>query len=131
MAADGVFPRWFAGSAERSGVPARSILLQSAWVSVLVVTGTFETLVLYATFVLIVFTALAVSSVLVLRRRQPELHRPYRAWAYPCTPLAFLLVSGAILWAALQLRPTESFLGVVTVLAGVPLYFWWRRREPR
>jgi APA family basic amino acid/polyamine antiporter len=127
MAMDRVFPSWFAATSERTGVPARSIILQSLWISFLVVTGTFETLVLYATFVLIVFTTLAVSAVIVLRRRRPDLHRPYRTWGYPWVPAAYVLVSIAILWAALNLRPTESLLGLVTVAAGVLLYLLWRR----
>ncbi len=131
MAQDHVFPRWFAGSSARGGVPARSIFLQSAWTSVLIVSGTFESLVLYATFVLIVFTAVAVSAVFVLRRRVPELERPYRVWGYPWTPALYLLISIAILWAALQLRPVESLLGVATVLAGIPFFLWWSRGTGR
>jgi APA family basic amino acid/polyamine antiporter len=127
MAQDRVFPLWFARTSTTSGVPARSILLQSAWTSVLIVSGTFESLVLYATFVLVVFTAVAVSVVFVLRRRAPELERPYRVWGYPWTPALYLLISVAILWAALQLRPVESLWGIATVLAGIPFYFWWSR----
>jgi APA family basic amino acid/polyamine antiporter len=127
MAQDRVFPRWFAGSSTTSGVPVRSILLQSAWASVLIMSGTFESLVLYATFVLVLFTAVAVSAVFVLRHRAPELERPYRVWGYPWTPALYLLISVAILWAALQLRPVESLWGIATVLAGIPFYFWWSR----
>ena len=77
---------------------------------------------------LIFFTALAVSSVLNLRLRQPDLKRPYHAWAYPWGSVAYLALSGAILWAALQIRPTESLWGIATVVAGIPAYFWlpWR-----
>lgn len=127
MAQDRVFPRWFAGSSAKSGVPARSIFLQSAWTSVLIISGTFETLVLYATFVLVLFTAVAVSAVFAIRRRMPDLERPYRVWGYPWTPGLYLLISIAILWAALQLRPVESLLGTATVLAGIPFYAWWSR----
>lgn len=128
MALDRVFPRWFAARSERSGVPARSIVLQSVWVSVLVVTGTFETLVLYATFVLVLFGALAVAAVFALRIRRPEMKRPYRTWGYPVAPALYLLLSGAILWAALRIRPTESLLGLATVALGIPFFYWWRRR---
>lgn len=126
MARDGVFPYLFAASSERSGIPVRSILLQSVWISALVLSGTFEALVLYATFVLILFAAIAVSSLLVLRRTRPELPRPYRAFGYPVTPLVYLAVSIAILWASLRLRPTESLLGIATVAAGLPFYSVWR-----
>jgi len=127
MARDGVFPRWFASASARN-VPARSMVLQSAWISLLVLTGTFEALVLYATFVLILFAGLAVSAVLVLRRTRPDLPRPYKAWGYPVAPVIYLLVSLLILWSALRLRPTESLLGLATVAAGIPFYFLWRRK---
>ncbi len=127
MALDGVFPRWFATTAP-NGVPLRSILLQSLWISVLVVTGTFETLVLYATFVLVLFAALAVLAVIVLRRKRPALDRPYRTWGYPWTTALYLAFSVAILWSALRLRPTESLLGLATVAAGIPFYLVWKRR---
>ncbi|MCL7960299.1 MAG: APC family permease [marine benthic group bacterium] len=129
MAVDGLFPRAIGRTASRSGVPRNAIVLQGVWITVLVVSGTFETLVLYATFVLIFFSALAVSSVFVLRLRRPDLPRPYRVWAYPWIPAAYLLVSVAILWAALQIRPTESLWGVATVAAGIPVYLWMARSD--
>lgn len=130
MAVDRVLPSWFAGEAARGGVPRRSIVLQSLWVSVLVVTGTFETLVLYATFVLVLFGALAVSAVFALRARRPEMERPYRTWGYPTVPALYLVLSAAILWAGLRIRTTESLLGLATVAAGIPFFHWWRRRGP-
>ena len=131
MARDGVFPYLFAASSERSGIPARSMVLQSLWISVLVLSGTFQALVLYATFVLILFAGIAVSSVIVLRHKRPDLPRPYRAWGYPVTPVLYLLLSLAILWSALRLRPTESLLGVATVAAGLPLYYVWKLQAQR
>lgn len=127
MARDGVFPAYFARTGAQSHAPVGSIVLQSAWVSVLVVTGSFEALVRYATFALIAFAGLAVAAVIVMRRRAPDHPRPYRVPGYPWTPVVFLIVSAAILVAALQLSPRESLLGVVTILAGIPLYFLWRR----
>jgi APA family basic amino acid/polyamine antiporter len=129
MALDGLFPRAIGRTASRSGVPRNSMILQGIWITVLVLSGTFETLVLYATFVLIFFSALAVSSVFVLRVRRPDLERPYRVWAYPWVPGAYVAFSLAILWAALQLRPTESLWGIVTVAAGAPVYWWMKRRS--
>lgn len=128
MALDGVFPKAIARTAPSAGVPRNAIVLQGIWITVLVLSGTFETLVLYATFVLIFFSALAVSSVFVLRLRRPHLPRPYRVWAYPWVPAAYVALSFAILWAALQIRPTESLWGVATVAAGVPVYMWMSRR---
>ncbi len=128
MADDKVFPAIFSKTSPRSGAPTHSILLQSGWASVLVLTGGFETLVLYAGFVLIVFTALSVGAVIVLRWKEAELQRPYQAKGYPLVPAAYLLLSLAIMWAALATRPSESLLGIITVLAGIPFYFLWKNR---
>lgn len=131
MAQDGVFPRYFAGTGERSHVPVRSIVLQSAWISVLVLWGEFETLVAFASFVLIVFAALAVLAVPVLRRREPGLVRPFRATWYPWTQVAYLALSVGVAWASVRIRTQESLLGVATVLAGLPFYLYWRRSQRR
>ncbi len=131
MAQDGVFPVTFARTTVSAAAPARSILLQSAWVSILVLTGTFEKLVLYAGFVLVVFTGLAVAAVIVLRIRRPDLRGAYRVRLYPFVPALFLVVSLAVMWASFKVRPTESLLGVATVVAGIPFYYYWKHRSGR
>ena len=77
------------------------------------------------------FSSLAVASVVVLRWKRPQLPRPFRVPFYPWTPLLFVGFSAWILAYTLQERPYESGLGILTVLAGLPLYFYWRRRSPR
>jgi len=129
MAEDGVFPKMFGGTTASGGAPARSIFLQSVWISVLVISGGFESLVIFAGSALIVFTALAVAAVPVLRRRSPDLPRPYRVAAYPIPHVLFLIISAAVMWASFTIRPMESLLGVATVLVGVPFFYLWRRPE--
>jgi APA family basic amino acid/polyamine antiporter len=131
MARDGIFPAMFARTAGASGTPVRSIVLQSLWVSVLILFGGFEKLVIYACSVLILFAALAAGAVLVLRVKRPDLARPYRVAPYPLMPLAYIAISVAVLWAAFNVRPTESLLGMATVLAGVPFYVYWALRAAR
>ncbi|MBI3933700.1 MAG: amino acid permease [Acidobacteria bacterium] len=127
MAVDGLFPKKLAGVHAQFQSPAASIVFQSAWTSVLILTGTFEQLIVYSGFVLVLFSSLAVASVMVLRWRRPELHLPYRVPLYPYTPLVFVGFSLWILLFTLQGRPMESLLGIATVLLGLPLYFYWRR----
>jgi APA family basic amino acid/polyamine antiporter len=127
MASDGLFPRKLAGLHSQYQSPASSILSQSAWTSVLILTGTFEQLIVYSGFVLVFFSALAVASVMVLRWRRPELRLPFRVPLYPYTPLVFVAFSAWILLYTLQGRPAESLLGIATVLLGLPLYYYWRR----
>jgi APA family basic amino acid/polyamine antiporter len=125
MACDGVIPAVFSETAGESGTPKKAIFLQSVWASVLILSGTFEKLVIYSGVVLAIFNALAVGALVILRRRSPELARPYRVPLYPFVPAAYVAASVVIvIYAALE-RPTEAALGVATVLAGVPLYFLW------
>ncbi|MBI4460754.1 MAG: amino acid permease [Acidobacteria bacterium] len=127
MATDGLFPKKLAGVHAHYQSPATSIVSQSLWASVLILSGTFEQLIVYSGFVLVFFSLLAVAAVIVLRWRHPELPRPFRVPFYPYTPLVFVAFSLWILFYTLQGRPTESLLGIATVLLGLPLYYYWRR----
>jgi APA family basic amino acid/polyamine antiporter len=129
MAKDGLFFK-SAGTihpAYRS--PSASILWQAAWVSVLILSSAFEPLIVYSGFVLVLFSSMAVAAVVVLRARFPERPRPFRVPFYPWTPLIFIVFSLWILTYTLQARPVESASGVATVLAGLPLYFYWSRKR--
>ncbi|GIW54491.1 MAG: hypothetical protein KatS3mg082_0895 [Nitrospiraceae bacterium] len=126
MARDGAFASWLAALDRTTGAPVRAILLQSGWASLLILTGTFEQLVIYGGLVLAVFTAFTVGALIVLRRRQPDLPRPYRVPLYPALPGLLVTLSLIIVGYSLIQRPIESALGVATVLAGIPLYFVWR-----
>jgi APA family basic amino acid/polyamine antiporter len=130
MADDGVVPRGL-GDHSRAGAPTRALLVQAVWITFLLLTGTFEQLVVYGGFAIAVFGALAVACVFVLRRRQPDRTRPFRVPGYPWVPASFVL---ATLWIAghvLVERPGEALLSLATVAAGLPLYALWRRRPPR
>ena len=127
MARDGLIPSVFGNTARAQGTPVNAILLQSMWASALIVMGSFEQLVIYSGTVVVIFSALAVAAVVVLRRKQPDLPRPYRTPYYPFVPGFFVLASTIIVGIALYERPWEGGLGVATVLAGTPLYLLWRR----
>ncbi len=127
MAQDGGLPRVFARS--RDGLtPTWSLALQSVWVTALVLTGTFEALIVYSGVALALFSAFTVASVLVLRVREPDLPRPYRVGLYPWVPLLYVGAALLIVGYGLLERPVEASLAAATILAGIPLYYWWRRR---
>ena len=105
------------------GSPARAVLLQGALALAFVLTDSFDGVLTYAGFTLTLFTFLAVLGVIVLRRREPELPRPYRVWAYPWTPLFF---AGFSLWSLLVVirdRPMEAVGGAVTL--GIAALLTW------
>jgi basic amino acid/polyamine antiporter, APA family len=135
MARDGVFFGSFAVVHPTFGTPARAMVLQAAWASLLIVFfGVFERLVLYTGFALTVFTALAVASVIVLRVRRAGLPRPFRVPGYPWLPAGYVAVSALIVGYTVVNRPTEAVLGILTVAAGAPLYFagrFWDRESLR
>jgi APA family basic amino acid/polyamine antiporter len=127
MASDRVFFSWAAEVHPRFHTPGSALLLQAAWASVLILSGTFEQLLTYATVAIVFFSALTVSAVFVLRQRQPDLPRPYRVWGYPWLPALYVLGSAGIFVNALWGRPVECLIGVGLCVAGVPAYRWWRR----
>ena len=127
MARDGLIPSLFAETPGMDRTPIHAILLQSLWASVLILSGSFERLVVYSGTVLMIFSALAVGAMPLLRRQEPNLPRPYRTPFYPFVPGFYLLVSTVIVGSALYERPVEGCLGIATVLAGTPLYLLWRR----
>ena len=112
-----------------AGIPVRAMLLQTGLTLFFILTSTFDKVLVYAGFVLSLFTFLTVLGLFILRWRQPALPRPYRAWGYPITPLLFLGLSGWTLWFILRDKPTESLYGLATVLFGLVFYFLSRARK--
>jgi APA family basic amino acid/polyamine antiporter len=131
MAQDGLFFRRLAEVSPRFGTPALAIVASSAWAALLAATGTFEQLLTYVVFVGWIFYALGAMSVFVYRRRQPDLHRPFRVPGYPVTPLLFVAASGAIVLNTFFTQPGRALTGLAVVLLGTPAYLLWRRRSTR
>ncbi|HEX2021624.1 MAG TPA: amino acid permease [Candidatus Thermoplasmatota archaeon] len=136
MARDGVFPRRVE-RISRWGTPAWSIVLQSAISVALVLVPPigdrplFSTLLDYIVFDSFVFYALGAAAVIVLRRRRPELARPYKVPLYPWVPLVFVLGSVAFLLNTLLTRPLEALGGLAIIAAGLPVYFLSARAGTR
>ena len=112
-----------------SGIPIYATLAQTAIVAVLIRTGTFRTVLTYVQFTITLCSALAVLGVFVLRRREPDLPRPVRAWGYPFTPIIFLAVNGWMLWNVLLQSPLESLAGLGTLLAGLIVFHFSQRKS--
>jgi APA family basic amino acid/polyamine antiporter len=119
------------GRKNRHGIPTNAIILQLLIVNLLLLTRSFELVVVYIQFSLLLCSLLAVLGVIVLRSTQPSLPRPYRVWAYPLPPLAF---AGVTIWMMIYLlrsNPIESFSALATMLIGFALYFCAGKRFRR
>jgi APA family basic amino acid/polyamine antiporter len=127
MARDGALPAALAGQ-RAGGPPVRALVLQSGFATLLLASGSFESLVVWGGITLALSSALAVVAVLWLRAREPALARPYRATGYPWTPLAFVLGALLVVGHAALERPVEVGWALATVAAGVPLYHIGRKR---
>lgn len=111
----------------RIAVPARAIVTESLWASLLILRGTFEQLLVYSGLVLSLFMALTLSTIFRLHCTQVADFRQYRTPLYPFLPAALIIGAVSLVIYSLTLRPAESLCGMVTVLSGIPLYYFWRR----
>jgi APA family basic amino acid/polyamine antiporter len=128
MAEDGLFFRGVARIHPKHRTPSGSLVAQGVWASLLTLSGTYEQLYTYVIVASFLFHAATGAAVIVLRRRRPELPRPYRVWGYPVVPVLFVLTSMIFVVSAFVEKPVESVLGFVAVALGLPVYAWWRRR---
>ncbi|MBF9142372.1 APC family permease [Hymenobacter properus] len=113
----------FLAPKSRAGIPVRALLLQTVITLAFILKPSFQGVLVYAGFVLNLFTFLTVLGLFIFRWRQPHAPRPYRAWGYPVTPLLFLALSGWTLFFILRDKPWESFYGLATLLVGALVYF--------
>lgn len=127
QARDGLFFRRFGAVHPRHQTPGFAIVAQGLWAFVLLLTGSYETLLDYALFALWLSYGLMVAGVIVLRRTHPDLPRPYRMWGYPVTPVLFLAITAWFLANTLLTRPKPALAGLALIAAGVPIYFFWTR----
>ncbi|ACK68646.1 amino acid permease-associated region [Gloeothece citriformis PCC 7424] len=107
----------------RHGVPAYAIWFQLAIILILLISSSFEKVVTYLEFTLILSSFITVLGVFVSRFRFPELSRPYKTWGYPITPLIFLGISAWMLYFCFQDKPVESLAGLGTIFLGLPVYY--------
>jgi APA family basic amino acid/polyamine antiporter len=142
MARDGLFFK-ATGSLNSRSVPAMGLVLQCIWTCLLVLPRTrsvdangapqygnlYSTLLDYVIFAVLIFYVLTIIGIFVLRRKQPNTERPYRAFGYPVVPALYILAATAISLVLLLYKTKTSWPGLAIVLAGVPVYFLWKRNS--
>jgi APA family basic amino acid/polyamine antiporter len=131
MARDGLFFRWCAAVHPRFRTPYLALVVQGAWSVFLVLLAGYEELFTFTIFAAWIFYALTALGVIVLRRKLPDLPRPYRVPAYPWVPILFVLAAGLFIANTLVEKPVEAGWGCVLVALGVPVYLIWKRTGRR
>ena len=131
MAQDGVITPWLAHRDTETGVPMRAILFQTLWASALIISGTFEQLVIYSGMVLAFFMGLTLSAIFPLRSRSQEARCAYRSPWYPALPALLVFGATLVVGSSSVQRPVEALYGVATIAAGLPFYFYWKRKNAR
>jgi basic amino acid/polyamine antiporter, APA family len=128
MAEDRLFFRRIAAVHPRYGTPHAAIVLTATLAIGFLVVRTFEQLIEIFILGTLPFLALAAGAVIVLRRRLPEVERPYRTPGYPIVPVLFIVATAGLLFNSLVQRPGPTIASFAAILAGVPIYYLWRRR---
>ena len=129
MAKDGQFFRWAGQVSPKYAVPVTSLLVQGVWSCVLALSGTYNQLATYVVFVSFLFYGMSAAGVMILRHREPNLPRPYRAWGYPVTPVVFVVFAGYLIWDTIKQQPVDSAIGLGLLGIGLVLYYamGWHR----
>jgi APA family basic amino acid/polyamine antiporter len=121
MARDRLFFKGLAKLSPRTHVPIRSLVVLGIWSSVLALSGSYDQLTDAAVFALTLFYAFVAGSVFIFRRRQPDVHRPYRTWGYPVVPIVYLAVVGWLLSRIAWDSRADMSATIGLFLAGHPL----------
>jgi len=128
MARDGLFFAPVARVDAAYHTPGVSILLLTAWSALLVLSGRYEQLFTYVIFASWILYGMTTASVIVLRRKRPDLPRPYKTLGYPVLPVLFVIVAIFLVLSTLFDSPRESLLGLGLIFLGLPFYYHWKHR---
>lgn len=112
----------------KANVPSTSLLWQGIWASLLVLSGTFDQLTDMIIFAVFIFYGATTLGVFILRRRMPDVHRPYKVWGYPVVPAIFILFCIGLFFNTIITRPREAAIGLILIFSGIPVYFFLKRK---
>ncbi len=126
MSRDHLFPAWLADVDEKRKIPLKSIWFQTAIGLLLVAIGTFRQLLIYSGFILVLFSTLTVSTLFMVRNEKDS---AYFWILYRLLPGLFVLINTVVLVSAAVSNPAETLAGGVTLLLGVPVYFYYKNKQ--
>ena len=128
MAKDRSFFQSMAYIHPRYRVPSKALVGQAIWSSLLCLSGTYKDLFEYVVFALVIFFALTGFAVIILRHKQPDRKRPYRAWGYPVIPLLFVIINLAVFFNTVIDQPLKSTIGLIMLGIGIPAFLYWKKK---
>ena len=131
MALDKLFFRKVATLHPRTHAPVFSLIMQCIWTALLTLSGSYNDLLDYVIFAVLLFYILTIAGLFRLRRTRPDAERPYRALGYPVLPALYIAAAGLIEVLLLLYKPKYTWPGLIIVLLGVPVYFLWHKREAK
>jgi basic amino acid/polyamine antiporter, APA family len=131
MSQDGLFFKSVGRLHQRFRTPVAGLLVQAAWTAVLCVSGSYSQLLDYIIFAVLVFYILTIVGLFVLRAKEPDAPRPYRALGYPVLPALYIVMATWICVVLLRYKPQYTWPGLVIVLLGIPVYLVWSRHSLR
>lgn len=119
------------GALNTKGVPSNGLLYQAIWASLLCLSGTYNDLLDYVIFAVLIFYALTILGVFILRKKQPNVERPYKAFGYPVIPAIYIIAATFIMIILLIYKPSYTWPGLIIVLLGIPVYYLWRKHDTK
>ena len=131
MAHDKLFFKKAGDLNPRTHAPVWALGMQCVWSVLLTLSGQYNDLLDYVIFAVLLFYILTIAGLFRLRRTRPDAERPYRAVGYPVLPAVYIVMAGMIEILLLVNKPTFTIRGLILVLLGVPVYFFWRQKESR
>jgi APA family basic amino acid/polyamine antiporter len=123
MALDGLFFKK-AGTLNKNSVPQWALWSQAVVASLLCLSGEYGNLLDMVSFVVVIFYALTIAGIFILRKKRPDIERPYKAFAYPVLPAIYILMAVTFCVFLIWMKPVYTVAGLVITLIGIPLYYW-------
>lgn len=122
MAQDGLFFKK-TGTLNKNGVPAYALWIQCAWTCLLCLSGSYNALLTYVIFVVLIFYILTLVGIFVLRRKRPDAPRPYKAFGYPVLPIVYCVLAAVITVCLFIFQTAQTWPGALIVVSGIPIYY--------
>ncbi len=127
MARDKLFFNQAAQIHSRFKSPANALIIQCVWACLLTFTGTFNQLITYIIFTSWIFYGMSAGAVIILRKKKPDMDRPYKTPVYPWIPIIFIFFAIFLTINTIMEAPRDAAIGAGIILAGLPLYYYWKK----